>query len=544
MHRPLPLAVLIGAALAVALGAAGVLWAMSAGASTGETARFVPADAALYVAVNTDAASRQWAQTAQLLKRIGIDATLRNARDESAAATGVDWESDVAPFLGGEAALALLDLSGGTPAVLAVLATSDGRRAYERLTLTLDRQARERGDTPRSEQYDGVTIRIYPDDTVGEYAVAVKDRYLLLASDAALVRRALDTEAGKHESLGGTIKFRTGRAAVAGDALLFVYVNPAAVSRAAETFAGSRGTTEDALRAAGFDKAVIVAALSAEQDGFRFELQTLGIDADKNGFRMPRAADESRLARRVPADTLFFLYGANFYDGVWRGVMQALEQLKDDPDGAAPLAEFRDAIRELNRELGLDIERDLLAHLTGEYALAVGALDDDLGIAENPWVLALATAKDPQAVARALAKIADYERREGRRVETVKVGGVDVTVSRPAPRSFDDDEYAYTVAGSDLIFGYGPDTVVRGAVDAKNPLADDPDYKAALAALPDGRQLTMYVNLRRVIQIVRESSDEDAADWEALGRMRSLAIAFAQGEDRAGMVALLRIAER
>lgn len=550
MRGRIPLGLFAGAALVVALGAAGVLWATSGG-SAGDTARLVPANAAVYATINTDGASRQWVQMAQLLSRLGLDSLVRDARDNGADVAGLDWEQDIAPFLGGEASIAVTSLDRDQPGLTIILATRDGGRAWDHATGALERMAR-RGARPDDRTYRGVTIRTYAQGgPAGSLSIGRKDTYLILATSPEQVQAVLDLEAGKGDALGGQERFKSARAAVTADPLLFLYVNPAALGEAARAFTpgllgpgamylgtAPGGSMEDALRQAGMERAAFAFAASAEQKGVRFEWQTVGIDQSRAVMRMPQAPGDSRFARRAPADSLLFLAGTDLYGGVVRGVTDTLKRLSDgDTSDGSPFADFRRELDDLNRRLGFDLERDLLAHLTGEYAVALGTGDFD---GDDFWALAMSGVDDADAVGRAMQAFGAWERREGRHLTTSNAGGVNVTHSRPATGT--DDAYAYALTGDELLAGYGDGTVER-AVARKDTLADDPDYREALSSLPGGRTLTAFVNLKRAVEMGRQAAgSDDDLDWDALGKLRYLAAALTQGGDRAGGVAFLRIA--
>lgn len=543
MNRRLPLGALVGLALLVAAGAAGIIWAMSGSDSVGDTARLAPADSLVYATVNTDPASRQWVQMAQLLKRLGLDDRMRDARASGLMIAGVDWSADIAPFLGGEATVAVTDLRGDAPGVLAILSVRDGARAWQHTTTKLDQLT---GARPTSERYRGVEIRSYPMMGGPSLAVAQKDRYLIVASGAAAVRQALNLEAGVGESLAGSAKFTAARASVAADALLFTYINPgAAVGALDGALAGLTGgltagaNSTQALRDAGMENAAVAFAASAERTGVRFEWQTVGVDRSRLPFAMPEMAQQSRFARRAPADSLVYVAGADLYAGVLRGVLQQAGQV-----GAGSSADaLREAVQQAtggrSPNLGFDVEKDLLAYLRGEYGFALGAQGANT---DSAWGLLFSGVSDAQAVGRTLATFGQYEQREGRRLTSSRVGAATVTESRPA-RS-DGAAYAYTLVGDELIVS-NEATAVRRALEGQSALADDPEFQAAMAQLPSGRTVTGFVNLRRIVQLMQSDAASlvgDTVDWDAISKLRYLTGALTQGADRVGGIALLRIA--
>jgi hypothetical protein len=545
MRGRIPLGVLAAAALAVALGIAGVLWAQSGG-SAGDTARLIPAETAVYVTFNTDAASRQWVQMSQLLSRLNLDGTLREARNSGLEFAELDWEQDVAPFLGGEASLAVTGLSGDTPQVVMILSTSNGDRAWQQAVKALDRLAKGQNISPDLRTYRDTEIRTYKTrDLPLGLSVTRHGRYLIFGTSPEQAQTVLDLADGKGDSLAAFDRFRAARAAVSADPLVFGYVNVAAAGKAAQDIAGlalgfpSFGSVEEALRSSGMEQASMAFAVSAERTGLRFEWQTVGIDGSRVPYVMPVAPDDSRFARRVPAETLAFLSGANLYE-IYKGIMTTVDRLSQEKETAEAVRAFREEAERLKRELGFDYDKELLAHLTGEYAFALGSPSADL---DSIWGVAMATASDPAAVTRALAAIAAYERRQGRQTSTTTIEGVSVTESRPSRRS-GEEEYAYAVAGDELLVGFGPDAI-RRALARKDVLADNPDYRDALATLPKGRSLTAFVNLARIVVLAEDTSGDagnDFLDWQALRRLRYLAVAISQSADRTGGVAFLRIA--
>ena len=543
MGGRIPLGVLAAAAIVVAVGMAGVMWATAGGSSVGDTARFVPADAVIYATVNTDPASRQWVQTAQLLERLSLDERLRGARDDGLAFADLDWDAEIAPFLGGEATVAVTSLDGDRPQVLVVLATDDGERAWNHAVRLLDERTQAEGVRPGTRDYRGATIRTYDEQSAGgSLWITRRGDHLIVGSDPAQAAVVLDLAAGKGEALAGLDRFRAARAAVPGEALVYVYVNPSLAEGAFQDLAATMVMPATpagaALRSAGMENAAFALAVTAERTGFRFAWHTVGIDAGRNPVSLRVAPADSRYAALAPADSLLFLYGTDLYGGVIRGIKEAVARAEDDPDADEFVAGLREWADELKRELGFDYDRDLLAHLTGEFALAAGARDFEM---DDAWALAVSGVDDAPRVSRSLALLDDYSRRQGRRVTTTRVGAATVTESTPRGRA--DDAVAYSLSSNDLIVGTGRATVQQ-ALAPTATLAGVKEYQEALSVLPDSRVLTVFVNLARVVDLARGpmAGSDDSLDWDALAQLRFLAFGLTQTPDSAGGVAFLRIA--
>jgi hypothetical protein len=195
-------------------------------------------------------------------------------------------------------------------------------------------------------------------------------------------------------------------------------------------------------------------------------------------------------------------------------------------------AQAREMLDGLDRELGIDLESDLLGQLTGEYAIAAGARSADL---DSAWLLAMTAVKDGATVGRTLAKLEDYARRESEPVTKTTVANAAVT---QIGRGGTGDSLAYALAGNELIAGLDVASVQQ-AVSGGGGLVQDAAYREALQALPSGRSLTVFVNLARALQRIPWLTDEEG--WAGAINLRSLAIALTQDGDRAGGVAFLRI---
>ena len=541
MRGKASLIILIVAAFAIAGGSAVALRAMSGGGSTGDTARLVPADAAVYATVNTDATSRQWVQLAQLLTRLGVGDDSRKARDQGLLLAKLDWEKDIAPYLGGEATMALTSVDKAQPEGVVILSVTDGDKAWQHATAKLDELAKDGDGQPTDSSYRGVSIRTYPAGGSGTpLALAHKGRYLIGGNSVDQVHAVLDLEAGKGDALAGSKRFHDARAAVNSDPLIFVYVNPSALGSASSTFTSLAGmgtpSMGDALRSAGFENAAFGFAFTAEATGLRFEWQTVGINKANSAVTLREAPDQSRFARRAPADTLVYVAGADIYDSYVKGVRQALDRYGKSDAGAQAASAFDDGINQLSQELGFEIEKGLLAHLTGEYAFAFGA---PTPTPDAIWALGMTAVDSQAAMQPAITKIGAYLDKLGLSPTTRKVGGATVTTVESPDNP--DQAVAYTLTGDELLIAYGAQTLTD-ALAQSNSLADNADYKEAEALLPKGRALSAFVNLKRAVALAKDSASNDpSVPWQALAHLRFLVASVTQAADHAGGLVFVRI---
>ncbi|HZQ38140.1 MAG TPA: DUF3352 domain-containing protein [Dehalococcoidia bacterium] len=540
MHLKLPLLGLIAAAAIVAGGSVVVIRAMTGQSTTGDTARLVPDSVALYATVNTDPSSRQWVQLASLMQRLGVDTPLRSGRNDGLLQAGLDWDTDVAPYLGGEATLALTDLSGSQPSGIAVLSVTDGDKAWQHTVSKLDELATKDGATPTSSSFHGVAIRTYAAEGDGSpLAVTHQGRYLILATSTDLAQSVLDLNGGKGSALANAKAYKDARASVAADPLAFVYLNYARLGGIASSLAPAAGggqSVTGALKAAGLEQAALAFAFTAESDGVRFEFQTVDIDPAKSAVMLRQAPADSRLAHQAPADALVFFAGNDLYDSYIKGVQQALRQYGNSPDAAETVNQFNDALNQLSQQLGFDVEKGLLAHLTGEYGFALGASSAS---ADGLWLLAGANVDNGGAVQQALSQIAAFLDGNGVPIADTSVAGVQIHQATNPDNP--DQSAAFALAGDELLAGYG-DGVLQKALAPANTLADDADFRDAMAQLPNDRALIWYVNLKQIVTLAKQAAGANGdVPWDALGKLRYAVGSVSQAKDRAGGVLLIRL---
>jgi hypothetical protein len=222
------LAALLLIALAIAVTA---LLSDSGGAPPPATgaAAVVPADALAYVHLSTDQSRGPVTQAVALDRRLpGFYSLTTSVIDRLEAIVGggatLTYARDIRPWIGKEAALALLDTTSSSAGSLIVLDVRDrsGARALLRRT----------GATATG-SYRGIAIESYP---TGAELAFVK-HYLVLGQDAS-VRSAIDVATNSAPSLAGTPAYDEAAAGEPADRVLDAYVSAAGVRR---VLAGATG---------------------------------------------------------------------------------------------------------------------------------------------------------------------------------------------------------------------------------------------------------------------------------------------------------------
>jgi hypothetical protein len=192
------------------------------GGGAGEPAAVVPADALAYVDVTInrdDPAVTQAFEVARRLPDFPVLAAAAVSRLGAILGGGhtVDFSTDVAPWLGGHAALALLNTATSTAGAVIVVSVADQGRARSFL--------RSVGATAHG-SYRGRALLAAPNGT----EVAFAGHYLVLGQDAS-VRAAIDVAAGATPALAGSAAYRRAVAGQGGGSVLDAYASTAGVRR-------------------------------------------------------------------------------------------------------------------------------------------------------------------------------------------------------------------------------------------------------------------------------------------------------------------------
>ena len=348
------------AAIALAALVAGLVCASDGSGPADAATRLVPASALVYVHLSTDPAREPDARLARLAGALPPVRALRKRIVDAVSPHAFDLERDVRPWLGAE--LAYAAVSPRDPLVLAAVA--DLRKA-EALVARV-------GNLSASKHYRGVRVL-----SAGPTALAFVGEFLALGSEAA-VHAAIDRDAGDGEALADLPGYRRAAEGRPAARSLDAYASADGVRdvlAARDGLLGALGALLDrpGLSAAG-------ASLTAEQDGLRAHVRLVG--------GAPRdAAFEPLLLEQVPEE-------ASAYFGVRNALrlMRALGRLGIE----RPVAQLGER---LASEAGIDLDRDLLAPLSGELALAVTSA------AGTPVVTIKAHTADQRRTESALARL-------------------------------------------------------------------------------------------------------------------------------------------
>ena len=226
-------------------------------------AALVPADALAYVNVSLDRsrpAVRQAVDLAERFPDFPLAAAVVQSRLGAILSGGhaVDFSSQIGPWLGNEASLALLNTTTSTAGSLIILDVRDADRARAFL--------RRQGAIAHG-AYRGTALLAYPTGS----ELALVSHYLVLGQDAS-VRAAIDVNAGSSPALAGSAVYRRASATEPTGRVLDAYASLAGVRRVLAAQGGVIG----ALGALLYQPALqgVAVALSPASGGARVEVHS------------------------------------------------------------------------------------------------------------------------------------------------------------------------------------------------------------------------------------------------------------------------------
>jgi hypothetical protein len=461
-------------ALALALVAAGGVYAytlLSGGGAQPE--KFVPADAIGFVKVDLDPAAGQKVAALRFFRHFpgGSDVlkgddireiVFRLLQDSDDNLAQLDFDKDIAPWLGDRLGVAILPPSGGgeEPEVLGVLQVKDEDKAKSGLAKVFN------GDAP---------------------AAVFTGGYALLAADEASAAGARD-EAAKG-NLGDKSTFQDDLEPL-GDGVAAFWLDLAAMK---DVFGSSLGAATGQLPAAQANllnesfKGRLAGAVTFDASHADLTVRGIGTSA----FGVPDAGSKpvGPWLSTVPADTMV-AFGISGLDQVIAEAFTSfLGIVQSEP---AVGREVENGLDKLERETGLRLPDDVET-LLGQRTL-ITVVSDVLN-SDVPQGVAMRAETDTAAAQKVLAKLQKLLERSDAPVRLT-----------------------WRAEGSDLVVGFSEGDL--SAIQSGPGIAD----AAVKEALPnlDAAQEAVWIDLDRIAQLIADRSP-DAIDPSTMDVMRHIA---------------------
>jgi hypothetical protein len=456
-----------------------------------DAAQIVPGDALAYVHANVDPGTEQYDDAAALADKVPlfadqiVDRALALVPGPSGAPPNFD--RDIAPWFGGELALAVLP-SDRRDGDTAVAIEADDSGAADRFA---DEVAAGR---PRSEDYRGFELQV---DERG-VASAEIGGFLVLGTQSA-VRAVIDTGSGAEgaDPIASDPAADEVRDQLPDKRLAEAYVSPEGAARFVSDSSGLLGALAPLIapgstRGAG-------AALSVDGDAFELSVRSLldpELEKRSPSFFSAFPEFEPKLPQLLGSESLAYLgIGAP-----GRTVSALAGQAVDQAPGIAE--SFEDLARTLKQEGEVDLESDLLPALGDEAALAVEPRAEGEEAAGVPYLQFVAGGVDEERAREALAALqVPLAEALGTGVDVqapvfgeAEVDGVQMRTLRVSPNL----ELAYAVFDGLVVIASDP-AGVAGVASGDGGLDESAAYETATDGFEAEASLIAFFDLRRLI---------------------------------------------
>ena len=408
-------------------------------------AEIVPADATMYVAINTDADSAQWQAVNELANRFSDKQDLEQKLKEGLKDEGFDWENDVKAAIGPEFDFVWLDLEQEGQNFVVVTQPKD-KAKFDRLI----KKAKETSTDLFRGQVDGWEV---------------------LAPSQAAVDQFVRESESSDKKLADEDGFTTAMSNYPDDALLRFYLDgPPVMDLARDELSADERDYVDKLGRLDW----IASGLSVTSAGVRFDLNLHGKAGPALKDVVPTKPFATALTQEVPSDALAYF--------AFHGAKGMLTGLQDNPL-------FSEQVPELHRYAG--VLKSVESLLQGENAFYVRPAGKGK-IPEVTFVAEPAPGTDGAATLDRLIKRYRSELELPAQPKRSRVAGL------PA-RTIDLGDYKvhYANVGNRLVI-----TNLGAGLQALkgNPpsLADSKDFQQAVdsAGMPAKTQGFVYVNVK------------------------------------------------
>ncbi len=529
-----------------------LLGSASGGRDRFSTLEIVPQDAVFYVAINTDPSSSQWLAVSDVLDTLHAKDPIREAIDKALAEFGLEFERDILPLAGDEGYLAITDidaLADDEGGLVVAFQLRDGGRAKQ---IFLD-IAEQEGTEYTEEVYEGETIYYaeggFSGDPEDEGSLSVVGDVMVIGSVPDDVKGVIDVIEGRAPGAEGNERLQELRQRQEEDFLVWGYLDLTQALDAVEDLIEETAPEANSV----FQSQRVFEQIRESTDRLSFSLGArrgaFVLDAtvlQPAGADVPAGFAESfepQLAERVPAETLAFFGGFDLYNATYTPFRDALEEASPADSGGQT---FSDTLDDFEREIGIDLEDDLLSLMTGEYALAFNAANFDSTEPEFD-VLALIGVNDRDKIEETMGNIDEFlEREDIARAEDGSRGGVHLWSLYEGPP----EDIAWTVTNETLAVGY-PESSVEGFLEGgRKSLAETADWKRTMDLFPDDKTSVLYISLARIIEEVRriegveeefEASTEGKVTLGDLEPIRTLAMASTKRDSGYGLRIVLLV---
>ncbi|MEX1248762.1 MAG: DUF3352 domain-containing protein, partial [Anaerolineales bacterium] len=323
-------------------------------------ARYVPADAVLYVSIDLDELSS--AEMEEIVTAFqaasGAPATTEDfdlIKQSFEGSVDVDYDADIAPWLGSQVGLGLLDLNMGaltgfsTPQFLVGIQSTNSEAADAFIAKAVA-NAEANGETVTSTDVRGTQVYVI-EQSFSTQAMARAGGIVFLADSAETIETALTLNAT--DSMGSSGSYRDSTRELPGGRMVTAYMNMGAYMEALGSMSLGMGLPASS---SGLEGSSVAMGVSVVPEGIQMDIAVV-VDESAASPAMLEAyqaeSHEAETVSRYPEDTLLFagVGGAGGYDP---------ETLRETM-GEEQYQSYQDSMQMLQAMLGIDVENLLIA---------------------------------------------------------------------------------------------------------------------------------------------------------------------------------------
>jgi hypothetical protein len=505
------------AAVAVVLALLGCGSGSSAPASG--AAKVIPADALAFVSLSVDPGRPAIQQALKLARRfpdyaLALAALRTRVGLIAGGSASADFAQSIKPWLGPEAAIALVVTPTATASRLLVLDVSDRGRAGAYLS---------RGGARPAGSYRGTQLL----RSASGAEAALVSHFLVLGEDAG-VRAAIDVATGHAPSLAASPAYQRASAGAPADRVLDAYASATGVRRLLTDQGGLPGALGELLYQPAL--AGVSLSLSPVNGGARVRIHS-ALDRSLLNLRTSSGTSfKPSLARAIPSGPVLMFDVAGLA-GVAPRVLAAAA-------AAGVAGQIGPLLGRLGQALsseGVNVP-DLLSLFDGETAVTITSSTS------KPALLIVARAANPQKVKAELAALeipleqlfppASGGPGQATAFNDRQVGGVTVHQLSLAPGL----ELDYAVTNGLVMVSTGVGAIAA-AVKPGRSLAQDGGYRAALSGIPgipDQVGSLLFLDFSQLLNLGEQTGLTTSAQFRALAadlqRIRSVGLQSTRGE--------------
>jgi len=477
-----------------------------------EAAKLVPVETLVFASVSTDTDRDAVEEARDLARRFGAYESTRDALLQRLAGDDkpVDAEKDVTPWLGDEAAVALMDTGTATAGSIVAIEVTDEEQARE----FLDRNPRQ---AVRKDYKGHETIRY------GQVTTAFVNGFLVIGQDPP-VQRAIDRKGGDVRGLDQDPTFRRAMEDLPEERVVTAYASAAGLRRLLAPQGDLLGGVSAMLDQPAL-QGVALAAAPTGDDEVKLTAHSALDPAIQKRSPSPFEQFEPDLVDEVPADALGYL-GTSGVDG-------ALERLVLSSIGGSGSEVTRLLARlrsELDEETGGSLQDDLLKLFEGEVALVIQS--------QTPApVLSLMTRTEDEAATRRtldqlrdpLARLLRPEGEQEPQWDPVDLEGADAwTLKLPNGAAI-----TYAVTDGRLILSTTPEGV-RRIVDAEDTLDGNDRFEDVLGDRPERVGTLGFLDFSQLLELGEQTGLNDSRAYlrvrDDLRKITAIGVSSSSGE--------------